>query len=367
MPSPLHDTNHMRHALVLAARALGQTAPNPAVGCVIVDQNGVIAGRGWTAKGGRPHAETQALAQAGGRARGATAFVTLEPCSHLGVTPPCADALVAAGVVRVVVAVEDPDPRVNGRGLARLHEAGVDVGTGVCAEAATELNAGFFMRVRERRPLVTLKVAQSLDGKTATATGESRWITGEAARTFGHLMRARNDAILVGVGTALADDPMLTCRLPGLEDRSPARVVLDSGLRLTERSKLAQTAREIPTLVFTTATQGGEVLQACGVEVIRTDPDVAGKPRLEAVMANLAARGITRLLVEGGATVHAAFLNGGLADRLEVFTSPVALGAAGLSSVGALSAATLGEAPRFKLARRRSIGPDLLISYTRGD
>lgn len=366
MPSRLDDADHMRHALVLAARALGQTAPNPAVGCVIVSEDGVIVGRGCTAKGGRPHAETVALQQAGEAARGGTAYVTLEPCSHMGVTPPCADALVVAGIARVVVAVSDPDPRVNGRGLARLRQAGMAVNTGVCGDEASELNAGFFLQVREGRPLVTLKIAQSLDGKTATANGESHWITGEAARAFGHLMRARNDAILVGAGTALADDPMLTCRLPGLEDRSPARVVLDSRLRLPAGSKLAQTAQDVPTLVFTTA-PGGEALQACGVEVIRVDGDSTGRPRLEAVLANLARRGITRLLVEGGATVHAAFLDKGVADRLEVFTSSMVLGAAGHSAVEALAALTLDEAPRFKATRRRSVGPDLLVSYTRGD
>lgn len=367
MPSPLYDTDHMYHALALARRSLGQTAPNPAVGCVIVSKNGVVIGRGRTAKGGRPHAETVALHQAGQAARGATAYVTLEPCSHVGVTPPCADALVAAGLARVVVAVEDPDPRVNGRGLARLHEAGLDVVTGVCAKEAADLNAGFFLRVREGRPLVTLKIAQSLDGKTATATGESQWITGEAARAHGHLLRARNDAILVGVGTALADDPTLTCRLPGLEGRSPTRIVLDSRLRLTALSRLAQQAQDVSTLVFTTAAQGGEALQACGVEVVRVDQDAVGRPRLEAVLADLAGRGITRLLVEGGATVHAAFLGRGLADRLEVFAGPIVLGAAGQSAVGALSASTLGNAPRFQSIKRRTFGPDLLVSYARGD
>jgi diaminohydroxyphosphoribosylaminopyrimidine deaminase/5-amino-6-(5-phosphoribosylamino)uracil reductase len=202
--------------------------------------------------------------------------------------------------------------------------------------------------------------------KTATATGESQWITGEAARAFGHLMRARNDAILIGVGTALADDPMLTCRLPGLEDRSPVRVVLDTTLRLTERSQLARTARDTPTLVFTTA-PGGEALKARGVEVIQVDRDAAGRPRLDAVLTDLAARGITRLLVEGGATVHAAFLDSGLADRLEVFTSPMVLGGAGQGAVDALAALTLDEAPRFNAIRQRSIGPDLLVSYARGD
>lgn len=380
MPTPLHDGNHMRHALVLAERALGQTAPNPAVGCVIVGQNGVIAGRGWTAKGGRPHAETRALAQAGEAARGATAYVTLEPCAHVGVTPPCADALVAGGIARVVVAVEDPDPRVNGRGLARLREAGIEVVSGVCAQEAAELNAGFFLRIRKGRPLVTLKIAQSADGLTITASGESPWITGEAARAFGHLLRAKHDAILVGIETVFADDPVLDCRLPGLEDRSPVRVVLDSRLRLPADSEIALTARRIPTVVYTCATTPGEALvknrlvlsgdhalATMGVEVVRVAADGQGHPALTAVLADLASRGNTRLLVEGGATIHAAFLSTGFADRLEVFTSPSLVGPAGRGAVEGLSAAISGEAPRFSAISRRSIGADLLVSYARGD
>ena len=356
----------MHHALALAERALGTTAPNPAVGCVIVASDGRIVGRGWTKRGGRPHAETEALAQAGSAAKGATAFVTLEPCSHQGETPPCADALIAAGVVRVVAAVEDPDPRVSGKGFAMLRAAGVDVATGVGAKEASEQNAGFFMRVREGRPLVTLKIAQSLDGKTATASGESKWITGEAARAYGHLLRARHDAILIGIGTALADDPELTCRLPGLEDRSPLRAVLDTRLKLTEWSKLAQGASETPTLVFTTS-EGGGALAACGIEVARVARDARGRPDLKAVLTALAKRGITRLLVEGGATVHASFLDRNFVDRLEVFRAPIVLGEAGHGAIDSLAALTLGEAPRFVPTGRRSLGPDLLESFARED
>ena len=359
------NLQHMRHALRLAERALGTTAPNPAVGCVIVSAEGLIVGRGVTAKGGRPHAEPQALAEAGEAARGATAYVTLEPCAHQGETPPCASALIVAGVGRVVVAVEDPDPRVCGKGLAMLRAASVTVATGLCAKDAAALNAGFFLRVREGRPLVTLKIAQSLDGKTAAATGESRWITGPEARRFGHLLRARHDAILIGSGTALADDPELTCRLPGLEDRSPLRVVLDSRLKLTSWSKLAQTAGQVPTLVYTTAKDGSGALAACGIEIVKTARDARGRPDIAAVLTDLGRRGITRLLVEGGGTVRASFLDRDLADRLEIFTAPFVLGAAGRNGVDSLAALTLDEAARFIPAGRRTLGADLLESLVR--
>ncbi len=356
----------MHHALALAERALGRAAPNPAVGCVIVSPDGIILGRGWTAPGGRPHAETQALAQAGAAARGATAYVTLEPCAHHGETPPCAAALIEAGVARVVAAVDDPDPRVSGKGFAMLREAGIAVAVGIGAKEAAEQNAGFFKHIHQRRPLVTLKIAQSIDGRTAAASGESKWITGEEARLYGHLLRARHDAILIGSGTALTDDPELTCRLPGLEDRSPLRVVLDSHLKLTEWSKLAQSASETPTMVFTTAPGGGPLV-ACGIEVVRVARDVRGRPDLEAVLRDLAMRGITRLLVEGGATVIASFLDRYLADRLEIFRAPVLLGEAGHGAIDALAALTLGEAPRFRPTGRRSLGSDVLESFARED
>ncbi|MCK5275514.1 MAG: bifunctional diaminohydroxyphosphoribosylaminopyrimidine deaminase/5-amino-6-(5-phosphoribosylamino)uracil reductase RibD, partial [Alphaproteobacteria bacterium] len=220
----------MRAALALAGRGLGRVWPNPAVGCVLVDRDGRVTGRGWTQPGGRPHAETEALARAGGAAKGATAYVTLEPCVHHGQTPPCADALIEAGVARVIAATEDPDPRVKGGGLGRLRDAGIAVEAGLLREEAELLNAGYLMRQREGRPVVTLKLATTLDGRIATHAGESRWITGEAARARGHMMRARHDAIMVGIGTALADNPTLTCRLPGLEDRSPVRIVVDARL-----------------------------------------------------------------------------------------------------------------------------------------
>jgi diaminohydroxyphosphoribosylaminopyrimidine deaminase/5-amino-6-(5-phosphoribosylamino)uracil reductase len=355
------DLAHMRHALALAERAVGTTAPNPAVGCVIV-KDGRVIGRGWTQAGGRPHAETMALAEAGEAARGATAYVTLEPCAHHGETPPCANALIAAGIARVVVAVEDPDPRVSGKGLAMLWDGGVQVASGVLEKEAAAFNAGFFLRIRENRPLVTLKIAQSLDGKTATVSGQSKWITGPEARRFGHLLRAKHDAILVGIETALADDPELTCRIAGLENRSPLRVVLDTRLRLPARSKLAQSARQTPVRLYTVS-DGGDALRAGGVEIVRTSRDARGRPDVGAVLNDLADRGVTRLLVEGGAGVHAAFLDRGFADRIELFRAPIVLGASGRNAIDALKALDLDEASRFVSRGTRVLGPDLLESF----
>ena len=247
---PEADLRWMRAAFALARRGLGNVWPNPAVGCVLVS-DGRVVGRGWTQPGGRPHAETEALRRAGALARGATAYVSLEPCSHWGRTSPCADALVAAGVRRVVAALEDPDPRVSGSGITRLREAGIAVETGLGAAEAAEINAGFLTLQRLGRPLVTLKLATSLDGKIATVTGESQWITGPPARAYAHKLRAEHDAIMVGTGTVLADNPQLTCRLPGLTVRSPVRVVLDRHLRITSTAHVIAEARQIPTLIVT--------------------------------------------------------------------------------------------------------------------
>jgi diaminohydroxyphosphoribosylaminopyrimidine deaminase/5-amino-6-(5-phosphoribosylamino)uracil reductase len=346
----LEDASHMHHALALAARGLGRVAPNPAVGCVIV-KDGRVVGRGWTQPSGRPHAETVALKQAGEAARGATAYVTLEPCAHLGQTPPCAGDLIRAGVARVVAAVEDPDSRVQGGGFKMLRDAGIEVVTGVLEKDAAHLNEGFFLRIKEKRPLVTIKLARSADNKTV---GPDKWITGEEARRFGHLLRAGNDAILIGIGTALADDPMLDCRLPGLEDRSPLRVVLDTHLRLPESAKLVQTARQIPTLVFT-ASEGGEALRKHGVEIVTVARDAQGRVDRLAVLHDLASRGITRLLIEGGATVASAYLD--IADRLEIFTAPLTLGKDGQGE--------WRDPPDFMRVSERSLGPDMLVSYAR--
>jgi diaminohydroxyphosphoribosylaminopyrimidine deaminase/5-amino-6-(5-phosphoribosylamino)uracil reductase len=332
-------------------------APNPAVGCVIVSPIGRIVGRGWTKPGGRPHAETVALVQAGDAARGSTAYVTLEPCAHRGQTPPCAKALIEAGISRVVAALEDPDPRVKGKGFAMLRAAGVEVETGVLENDAAELNAGFLSRIEKARPLVTCKIAQDRDGHTVPPPGASPWITNEESRRFAHLLRAQHDAILVGVGTVVADDPMLDCRLPGLEDRSPLRVVLDTHLRLPESANLVQTAARIPTIVFTCA-DGGDYLARHGVEVLRVMHDAQGRPSLTAVLGVLAGRGITRLLVEGGATVIESFLREGLANWLEVFTAPTDLGEGATGRIEGLADPAKFE----KIAVRRFSG-DVLETW----
>ncbi len=354
----------MRHALALAQRGLGRVSPNPSVGCVIVDDQDRVVGGGWTQPGGRPHAEAVALAEAGDKARGATAYVTLEPCAHQGQTPPCANALVRAGVKRVVVALGDPDPRVDGGGLKILRDAGIDIVSGVREREAAQLNEGFLRRVRDGRPLVTLKIAQSLDGKTATASGQSKWITNEESRRFGHLLRAQNDAILVGIETALADDPMLDCRIAGLEDRSPIRIVLDTKARLPAASKLAQSAKRIPTFLYANIAERPD-LTALGVEVIRATLGDDERIDMAAMLGELGRRGVTRLLVEGGAHVHASFLSGGLADRLEVFTAPIMLGDDARGAAAAIGIADISQAPHFQRTGHRMIGSDLLESFAR--
>ena len=366
--SPI-DATHMRAALALAGRGLGRTWPNPSVGCLLVRHDGSaggqVVGRGWTQPGGRPHAETEALRRAGEAARGATAYVSLEPCAHTGKTPPCADALIAAGVSRVVAAIEDPDSRVSGRGLARLREAGIPVDLGACAAEASELNAGFFLRVREGRPLVSLKLATSLDGRIATGSGESKWITGEAARQRAHLLRARHDAIMIGAGTAVADDPELTCRLPGLTGWSPVRVVLDGRGRLPLSSKVLSTARNVPTWLVTA--RGGdaahrEALGRLGVEVIEVDGE-AGRLPLDAVVRALGNRGITRLLVEGGSKLAGEFLGAGLVDRAYWFRAASVIGGDGLPAAAAFGIIRLQDAARFQRLDVTPLGNDVLETY----
>jgi diaminohydroxyphosphoribosylaminopyrimidine deaminase / 5-amino-6-(5-phosphoribosylamino)uracil reductase len=357
----------MRAALALARRSLGRTWPNPAVGCVIV-RDGRVVGRGRTQDGGRPHAEALALGAAGDAAKGATVYVTLEPCAHHGRTPPCADALAGAGVARVVSALEDPDPRVKGQGHARLKAAGVTVEVGEGAAEAAEINAGFLLNVREGRPLFHLKIAVSLDGHSAMATGASKWITGATARADGHRLRATHDAILVGANTIAADDPDLTCRLPGLERYSPARIVLDSGARMSPTSKLATTAGKVPVwLVCTSAAPPAmrEALQAKGVEVVEVAADADGRVDVAAAARELGNRGLTRVLVEGGSEVAAAFLRANLIDRLTAYRAGLLMGAGNRSAVGPLGLSRLDFAPRFSLVSTRRVGDDTMETWRR--
>ncbi len=360
-PTPRSDDDYLGLALALADRGLGNVWPNPSVGCVLV-REGLIVGRGWTQPGGRPHGEARALEQAGAKARNATAFVTLEPCAHHGQTPPCAQALIDAGVSRVVIAAPDPDPRVDGRGGEMLGNAGIDVDWAV-QTAALKQNSGFLSRIQKNRPMVTLKVATTLDGRIATRSGESQWITGPPARARGHLLRAQHDAILVGIATALADDPELSCRLPGMTEQSPVRVVLDSKLRLPPDSRLARGAGTLPLWLLTAAGQHSVELTERGAEIMPVRQNDDGRIELSAALAALAERGITRLLVEGGSAVAAAFLAAGLVDRLAWFRAPGVMGGDGLAAFGAMELPILDQMPRFRLEGIDVLGDDILESY----
>lgn len=359
------DHRHMAHALGLGRRGLGQCWPNPAVGCVIVNASRVV-GRGWTQPGGRPHGETVALVQAGQAARGATAYVTLEPCAHHGQTPPCADALIDAGITRVVAALKDSDPRVSGKGFARLRAAGIDITTGVGASEAAQDHAGFFLRVGSGRPLVTLKLANSFDGRIATATGESRWITGPDARMLVHGERARHDAVLVGAGTARIDDPSLTIRGFG-PLRQPVRVVVSRLIDLPLMGQLARTARDVPVWIchgpeapveIRKAWAGlGANLMSCPIIGRQIDP--------KAVLSALGTKGLTRVFCEGGGMLAATLMSADLVDDLVGFTAGVGIGAEGQPSLGAMGIDRLADAPRFDLTECRAIGGDVVHRWTR--
>ena len=355
--TPETDLLHMRHALALGQRGLGNTWPNPAVGCVIVANHHII-GRGWTQPGGRPHAEVMALTQAGTQAQGATAYVTLEPCAHQGQTPPCATALIAAGITRVVTATTDPDPRVSGQGHAMLRKAGIQVTEHIAESEARRANQGFFRRIEQGRPHVTLKLATTLDGRIATATGQSRWITGPEARRAVHALRGQNDAVMVGIGTALADDPDLTIRDLGYA-RQPVRVVIDRSLRLPQSSRLVQKAREVPLWLCHGSGVPGLDLQSAGAQLIPCRSSAAGLDMGD-MLGQLATAGLTRVLCEGGAGIAAALLAARLVDELVLFTAGRLFGAGGIAAVAGLGDVSLGAAPEFELIDQRPIGHDLL-------
>lgn len=355
----------MALALSLGRRGMGNAWPNPAVGCVLV-RGGNIVGRGWTQPGGRPHAEVVALAQAGDAAAGATAYVTLEPCAHFGKTPPCADALIKARVARVVIAATDTDPRVAGQGIARLRAAGIDVQTGLMqAEALADLS-GFFMRLADGRPRVTLKLASSFDGRIATASGESKWITGPAARHHVHGLRMRNDAVMVGGGTARADDPLLTVRDMGVS-RQPTRVIVSRKLDLPRAGRLWDSIPEVPLILChgpnlpedVTApwlTQGATLIE-CALDGRQVD--------VRSVLQGLGAAGLTRVFCEGGGTLAASLLLADVVDELVGYTAGMALGAEGQPAIGAMGLGALAEAPRFRLVETRAIGLDVLHRWLR--
>ena len=360
------DLTHMRAALALARRGLGTTWPNPSVGCVIVNQ-GRVVGRGFTSPGGRPHAEPNALAMAGAQAKGATAYVTLEPCCHWGQSPPCTDALIQAGIARVVVATRDPDKRVDSQGIARLRDAGIDTEEGLCAGEARETLAGFFQRTATGRPLVTLKLATTLDGKIATHAGESQWITGPEARRMAHAIRGRHDAVMVGVGTVLADNPDLTCRIPGYDRRPVVRVVADSHLRTPLTARLVATARDIPTWMLIRAGTDKDrqhAFEAAGVKLLHIPAAPAGVDLDKALQA-LGEAGLTRLMVEGVGQIAAALLRAGLVDRLAWFHAPATMGGDGWPGVQAFGLEKLADMPRFTRQRVTQLGADLLTEFTR--
>ncbi|MEM1363822.1 MAG: bifunctional diaminohydroxyphosphoribosylaminopyrimidine deaminase/5-amino-6-(5-phosphoribosylamino)uracil reductase RibD [Pseudomonadota bacterium] len=356
----------MAHALVLGRRGLGRTWPNPAVGCVIVKE-GRVVGRGSTALGGRPHAEPIALSHAGRAAKGATAYVTLEPCAHHGKTPPCTEALVAAGIVRVVIALRDPDPRVDGGGIARLKAAGLSVTEEVLAERAEEDQIGFLMRLRLGRPMVTLKLANSFDGRIATAAGESQWITGPLARRLVHAERAQHDAVLVGGETARLDNPSLTVRGLGVIHQ-PVRLVVSRGLDLPIDGSLVQTAQEIPVWVLhgsDAPRDRVEHLSALGARCLETPMGQDGHLDAHAMLRVLGKTGLTRVFCEGGGRLAASLLQADLVDRLVGFTAGLAIGAEGRPSLGPMGIAALSDAPRFDLRETRGIGGDILHIWHR--
>ena len=365
----LHD-RFMATALALGRRGLGRAWPNPAVGAVLVRPSAagpVVVGRGWTQPGGRPHAEAEALARTGEQARGATLYVTLEPCSHFGKSPPCADAIIAAGIARVVASIEDPNPEVAGQGFARLRAAGIAVDIGLGAAEATRDHAGHIRRIRDKRPHVILKLAVSADDKIAGARGKTIAITGEMARTRVHLLRAQSDAILVGIGTALADDPLLTCRLPGMEARSPVRVVLDRALRIPAGSRLVHSARQTPLWVMTSETSEAAAaarLGAAGAQVMRVLATPSGLD-VSAVLHALSDKGVTRLMVEGGARVAASFVSAGLVDEVWLLRGPATVGVDGISALDATPLPTVTQSPNYRVRASETLDKDTLTIFER--
>jgi len=369
MSTQANDTRFMQLALMLGRRGQGRTWPNPGVGAVVVKDD-IILGRGWTQPGGRPHAEPEALAQAGPASRGATLYVTLEPCSHHGKTPPCVDAIIAAGIARVVSAIEDPNPDVAGQGHATLRAAGIEIVTGLCADEASRDHAGHLLRFRKQRPHVILKLAVSPDGKIAGRDNRPVAITGDAARARVHLLRAQNDAILVGIGTVLADDPMLTCRLPGMEARSPIRVVVDRALRIPGASKLVHSAREHPLWLMTSEmaeAAAAAKLGAAGAHIFHVVSLTTPPPAINigAVLGVLSERGITRLMVEGGARMASSFLAADMVDEIWLLRGPDPIGHDGVAALGPQPISVITESSLWRSRANEKLGQDHLTIYER--
>jgi diaminohydroxyphosphoribosylaminopyrimidine deaminase/5-amino-6-(5-phosphoribosylamino)uracil reductase len=365
----MSDATHMRAALALARRGLGETARNPSVGCVIVKED-LVVGRGRTGTGGRPHAEVSALATAGTAARGATAYVTLEPCNHTGKTGPCTEALIEAGIKRVVVGAVDPNPKVNGAGVARLRAAGIEVVTGVLAQDCTAVISGFAMVMGQGRPLMRLKLASTLDGKIATASGASQWLTGESSRRAAHAMRGRHDAVMVGVGTVLADDPELTCRIEGFRAAPLVRIVVDSHLRTPLMSKLLRGISPAAPVWFLHRDGADkarrQALEGAGAQLFELPASAAGVD-LVAAGQKLAKAGLTRVLVEGGGTLAAGLLRAGLVDRLAWFHAPGIIGGDGWPAAAGFGVTTLASMPKFRPLGQERWGDDMLSTFTRAE
>tara|TARA_B100001121_G_scaffold310751_1_gene345784 strand:- start:1041 stop:2120 length:1080 start_codon:yes stop_codon:yes gene_type:complete len=356
----------MQHAINISTRGLGLTCPNPSVGCVIVNKN-IIVGRGVTAKGGRPHAETIALEMAGNKAKGSTVYVTLEPCNHFGETAPCCDALISAGVREVVVATLDPDKRVSGKGISRLRNSGIKVSLGVLEKEAIEVNEGYFKNKLHNLPFTTLKIANSIDSKIATRTGESKWITSKAARDHSHMLRARSDAIIISSTTAINDNPSLTCRLPGMIKYSPIRIILDAFRRVPNNLEIFKNVSNIPVWIFTSIPINEKINQESidlGVKIINVNNDRFGYGvNLKQVFSSLSGNGIMRVLVESGGNLSSALMNEKLIDRLVIYRAPSVIGGDGMSAIESINVSSLSDRLQFKLIRIEEFDENIIETY----
>ncbi|PPR77754.1 MAG: Riboflavin biosynthesis protein RibD [Alphaproteobacteria bacterium MarineAlpha2_Bin1] len=356
----------MQHAINISTRGIGLTCPNPSVGCVVVNKN-TIVGRGVTAKGGRPHAETLALKMAGDKARGSSVYVTLEPCNHIGETDPCCEALISAGVRKVIVATLDPDKRVSGKGVTKLKNSGIEVINGVLEKEAIEVNEGYFKNKYQNQPLTTLKIAISIDSKVATKTGESKWITSKGARDHSHMLRARSDALIISSSTAINDNPSLTCRLPGMIDYSPIRVILDAFRKVPNNLEIFKNAKSIPVWVFTSVPESEKINQesiALGVKIINVNKDRFGYGvNLKQVFAFLSSQGIMRVMVESGGNLSSALINEKLIDRLVIYRAPSVIGGDGMSAIESINVKSLSDSLQLELIKLEEFDSNIIETY----